>query len=775
MPYNSTDEFLKLLDDLVLDYSISRQNLASFMDYITPIYRTDLENSYSAPMVWIGMYIALASLVCVLAMMADLLHGLCRVKLWFPCKYFRINAAFLTVISVAMKLPVDLTGSMPGDVDQAAKLGSMAFMCIMMANLLPCLATMDNNELLSNIIAMCILVITLVVNVCIQIRTGVVSYNEDTRIHEYVLPEYDVESLGIVKHRNVILAIIYVILLLVLLMIHVCSSLAVLKSKKIIESKYEQGQERASKDIQHPEDETLTFEKLQKHVTNHFIMAGSGSPQFITTCFPTTSASGVICFLITSLHTVTLCLTITDISNKNYNSDYSWSMPVILVTQFIGVVIGTIAPVFRCFATLSFKVSSSIISNHLKVFEVESYWTSKLYDWRRASMKLPFSSYSLKVVIETSKKLILSFCIELQDGVVVVCKIIALIPFVFMICFFYCYRCLKWLLKAVFSSLGEKADQNLERNKHVRPYVLHLQDEMELAERSLEALSDSVNRLIKKGEESQPKNLIELIQKKSTSCFHGVRNFDLMDHHHVPSLLSTVQYQDCWSLPVVTLTTIAISLRTNEGESLLKSVREGLEYVKLVEESLNVTDGYVRIRNEAEILWKEVEIDHKWLGHKLQDYSSQGRTQIVEWFRDTSQNIVFKEGIKDSTRRRNNDNDDSTHRSICANSMYRITKSIFLTYNANTDDEVRRKELFDNLSSMIADIVDACLTNLPQVITKKCHTSEIEKREANVKDAAQLLGKTTQLIERLGDGGVPGIRPSDLPFIDKWRAFLGNS
>ncbi|KAJ0745359.1 hypothetical protein HanPI659440_Chr10g0397841 [Helianthus annuus] len=109
-------------------------------------------------MLWIGMYIAVASLVCILSMMADLSHGLRSRKLWFPCKYFRINAAFLTVISVAMKLPVDLTGSMPGYVDKAAKLGSMAFMCTIMANLLPCLATMNNNELLSNITALCVLV-----------------------------------------------------------------------------------------------------------------------------------------------------------------------------------------------------------------------------------------------------------------------------------------------------------------------------------------------------------------------------------------------------------------------------------------------------------------------------------------------------------------------------------------------------------------------------------------------------------------------------------------
>ncbi|KAF5795186.1 hypothetical protein HanXRQr2_Chr08g0336711 [Helianthus annuus] len=110
-------------------------------------------------MVWIGIYIAIPSLFCILPMVADLLHGFKNKKLWFPCKYFTLNAASLTVIAVAMKLPVDLNNSMAGVVGQAAKFGSMAFMCTMMANLLPSLATMDIKELRSNVIALAVLVI----------------------------------------------------------------------------------------------------------------------------------------------------------------------------------------------------------------------------------------------------------------------------------------------------------------------------------------------------------------------------------------------------------------------------------------------------------------------------------------------------------------------------------------------------------------------------------------------------------------------------------------
>ncbi|CAH1452451.1 unnamed protein product [Lactuca virosa] len=159
------------------------------------VYQSDWQNRFSEPMPFIGMYIALASLFCILAMAADLLHGFRNRKLWFPCKYFTLNAASLTLIAVAIKLPMDLTSLMPGYVDQAAKLGSVAFMCTVMANVLPSLAIMDSKELVSNMIA-----------------------------------------------------------------------LAILKSKQILESKYQAAHQTALKDLELQQPGRLTVEKLKQHV-----------------------------------------------------------------------------------------------------------------------------------------------------------------------------------------------------------------------------------------------------------------------------------------------------------------------------------------------------------------------------------------------------------------------------------------------------------------------------------------------------------------------------
>ncbi|KAL6513851.1 hypothetical protein OROHE_019307 [Orobanche hederae] len=68
-------------------------------------------------MPWVGLYVAVASLICTLAMAADVVQGFRQRKLWFPCRFFTINAASLTLIAIAMKLPVDLTTDMMPDRD----------------------------------------------------------------------------------------------------------------------------------------------------------------------------------------------------------------------------------------------------------------------------------------------------------------------------------------------------------------------------------------------------------------------------------------------------------------------------------------------------------------------------------------------------------------------------------------------------------------------------------------------------------------------------------
>nr|GEV51851.1 hypothetical protein [Tanacetum cinerariifolium] len=809
------------------------------------MFRSKQQNNYSKPMPWIGIYIALASVACILDMVVDLLHGLRHRKLWFPCKYFTLNAASLTVIAVAIKIPMDLNNPMPGLVDQAAKLGSMAFMCTMMANLLPSLATMDSKELLANIIALDILVITLIVNVCIQMRTRIfstdyslivasiyvvmqlmllsihtcsaltilkskqhleskyktgrqtalkdlelqqptgrltveklkqhfigailgtiaplsrcfatLSFKMSTKwilnhIKVFKVESYWTQILSDWKQSSVLFpsssrkfkivihdlksqiltvaikipmdlnnpmpglvdqaaklgsmafmctmmanslpslatmdskellaniialdilvitlivnvciqmstrifsndyslvpASIYVAMLLMLLSIHTCSALTILKSKQHLESKYKTGRQTALKDLelQQPTGR-LTVEKLKQH--------------FISACSATTSASGVICGASTALHIAIMLYVYPWMTD--YLSDYKRSMLVILITQFIGAILGTIAPLWRCFATLSFKMSTKLILNHIKVFKVESYWTQILSDWKQSSV--------------------------------------------------------------LFPSRSAKNPDQLEQKEDLSRYVLQLQDDMELAEKTLKGITKSVNRLIQKAEKRQPVNLLKLLQ--NSRGFEGVKKFDSCC---VPPLLS-VQRLDCWSLPVITLATIALSLP-------------------------NIPN------NTAEF-----EVYQKWLGNKLQKPSPLNTTgMILQWFKNTAKNMVNEVDNMDIR----SVNDNAIYRSISANSMYRITESILLSYHTDIDD-VSQEELFLELSSMISDILAACLTNIPQVIVMKCHTKVIEKREASVNAAAQLLGQATQIMNTLQDRELPTLHADEFPFIDKWISSL---
>ncbi|KAL7594886.1 hypothetical protein Lser_V15G28892 [Lactuca serriola] len=763
MSYNS-DDYLKLVDSVASWNNNTAQYLAHL--WISS-YQGDQQNRYSKPMPWIGMYIALASLFCIIAMVADLLHGFRRKRLWFPCKYFTLNSASLTVIAVAIKLPMDLSTLMPSYMDQATKLGSLGFMCTMMSNLLPSLATMDSKELIPNVISLAVLVITLVVNVCIQLNTGALFYHvvDDGAgfdLHGYVksLPSY------VPDRHNRFTAAIYVGMLLMLLTIYVCSALAILKSKQILESKYQATHDKAINDRYLHQEGKLSVEKLKRHVSYWWIMAGTGSSQFMTTCSVTTSASAVICASSVVLHILLLLFYVENL--WDYKSDYKWSMPVILIIQFLGIIVGTISPLSRCFLALSFKVPIKWIWDHIKISKVESYWTEKLYDWKRSSIPFPSSSRKCKCVMENLKVIILNICIGFQKIVVVACKIIALVPFFVVICVLYCWKWLKAMFCTSCPMLREKPMEHLRKDIDLSWYVLQLHDDIEFANRTLKGMLKSVNHLIETAEKQQPKNLMKLLAK--SRGFEGVARFD---SNRVPAL-SSEEYVNCWSLPLITLTTIAMSLPNIQLDivySFLSGVTEGLVYVALVEKTLNATDDHVSIQEAAKTLWREVEVYNNWLGNKLPKYNPEENTprQILQWLRDTAKSMVTHEVESTDIR---SQNDNSKYSSICANSMYRITETILISCHENIYHEASQEELFEVLSSMIADILAACLTNLPQVILMKCHTSAIEKREVNVHVAAQLLGQTTQIIKSLQDRELPSLSLDDLPFIDKWRCYL---
>ncbi|CAH1442194.1 unnamed protein product [Lactuca virosa] len=98
-------------------------------------------------MPWVGLYICVASLVCTLAMAADVFRGFRQRKLWFPCIFFTINSVSITVIAISTKLPMDLSTDNSDRLGIGAKFVSIMFFVTMLANFLPTLGLMNDKEL----------------------------------------------------------------------------------------------------------------------------------------------------------------------------------------------------------------------------------------------------------------------------------------------------------------------------------------------------------------------------------------------------------------------------------------------------------------------------------------------------------------------------------------------------------------------------------------------------------------------------------------------------
>ncbi|CAA3001738.1 Hypothetical predicted protein [Olea europaea subsp. europaea] len=204
----------------------------------------------NAPMPWIGLYAALASLTWTLLLVLDAVISIHSRKLWFPCRYSALNAVSMTALSIAVKLSMDLTTPMKGKYDQAAKFSSTAFLCISTTHFMPSLGSMSDRDILVNLTALGVLIVTLTVNVIIQVFTGVIEEHFQ----------------GVIVFMN-----IYALIVLS------SSALTVFTSKMYLEDKYKELRARISaEELQG--GELMDFDKLKSRVKKYWVMAETGNP-----------------------------------------------------------------------------------------------------------------------------------------------------------------------------------------------------------------------------------------------------------------------------------------------------------------------------------------------------------------------------------------------------------------------------------------------------------------------------------------------------------------
>ncbi|XP_022865118.1 uncharacterized protein LOC111385001 [Olea europaea var. sylvestris] len=474
-----------------------------------------VQNKLDSPMPWIGMYIAAASVVCSLAMAADAFHGFRSKRLWFPCKYFSFNAMSLTLLAVTLKLPMDFTANTLGMNESIARVSSLVFMLIAMANFMTSLGTMDDNEMLLNLAALGIMIITVIGNV----------YAHLFAMYSY-LP-------GVLYEEIVATGFIFISLVMF------CSSaLTVLTTQSYIECKYQE-MHKIALDEEKVNGPKFPVDKLRLVIKKYWVMAVTGCPQFVMARSVTCTASGLICVLVAlTLIEAYIRIPRLYIAERDFSS-YKWSIKWILYVQSIGVALGIIAPAFRWFSAARFKCSDIGRKSFKIELKIESYWLQRLVDLRESPLPLQIRHHKWKKILHDVRRLLLNCCLGVQYLLVWASELVLVVS----ASFFHHIRKLKIFVMGA-SDDTEGSDYGGDAQLDLTRYVLLLQGEPEIPKKTLKIIWNEVDRMTEKGKRQKPINLIELLHKSNN--FNGVRKFD---NNRVPSLHSQ-EPPNSWSLPV---------------------------------------------------------------------------------------------------------------------------------------------------------------------------------------------------------------------------------
>ncbi|XP_057808829.1 uncharacterized protein LOC131023299 [Salvia miltiorrhiza] len=490
--------------------------------------------------------------------------------------------------------------------------------------------------------------------------------------------------------------------------------------------------------------EALRIDERRSCMMKYWVMAATSNPEFVMARSVVCTTSALLCLIAL----ITLPIAYVFVWKRHEGpSVYKASVEWILYTQTVGVAVATIAPVSRWFVVVSFKYSNM---NRLRdEMKMEKYWVQTLVDLRESFSGLQIGQVKC---LHDLKWFVITFCIGIQILIVLLSKLFVFLSALLMTpCFYFCEQ---------LYSIESDNDKGLNLSR----YVLLLQGEAELPRTAVKNICSEADRIIQTGKGKQPKSLINLVSKSV-----DLKGLGLFDSNQVPSLHSQ-EPPNCWSLPVVTLTSIALAIphaAEKKKEGLLNSVREGLSLAKLVEKTLVKDERRViNIREATDMCWVGVVLYMKWLDIDLKRMSLDCRNskEMLRELSEKAERIVAEYLERPFVE----DPLDWPARVIAANSMYRISRSVVLCVDDDDDDE----GVLEKLCVMIADIMAACFTNLPNVITVMCQGSAIEKREKSVEKAFVLLGKTEEIVEAVQRLEWPPMDHEKAAEIEEWQAWF---
>ncbi|KAL5979845.1 hypothetical protein ACLOJK_038956 [Asimina triloba] len=720
---------------------------------------------YSAPMPWIGLYITAASAACSIAMLVDYVHDIRHRKVWIPCKIFSLNATSLTLLAIATKLPVDLSTPMPGALEQVSKLSGTSLLCIAMAHFMPSIGAMEDSQVILNVVPLVILVITVIVNICIQIGTGV--------IHAFI-PEH----------------IVTLCFMLTMLMFTCSSALAIPTMKGLLKQQLELKCQEMQHMRQPNEPAMSTVESLKRDLKKYMIMALSSNPQYVLARSNLGAAAGIFSYyqaavLIQALVRAMKRSSSVPVCINQSSSEYKWSIGFIVFSQAFTVVVGALAPYIRVMLVeLDFiRIRESqdhqtppvmeIIRKRLftdvkSLRKVKRYWIQNLMEWM--DRHRPLSVFDIQNrfcqrFFHGFKVLIHGFMTRLQVAVIVfgkVCKqsssVFSLVMGILM----------SEMSTRFFSPSGTSGVDFAATNTELRTFVLHLEGEDGLVDKIIHFIDVNTEKWKQEGC-SIAADLINLLKKVSDDHpgFVGEAQFHIANRVQGPS--------NCWALPLVTLTSIALAIPCAQGDQIKQQLRdglsEGLKYIRHVDKSLDSQGRLAKVREAAYVVWHGLHLYNQWLDVDLAAFAAErgGPKNVIEQlankgsrYEDEVESLVKGRGDMKSGLR-------WPPRALALYSMANICKSILITHsNFNIDDA---DALFKQLHVVISDMLGACLADLPRALYMQCHKSSMEAKEDRVMDAACLLGEAENILKVLPTGGLV---VNQGKYVERWRSFMPN-
>ncbi|KAK9138543.1 hypothetical protein Sjap_009137 [Stephania japonica] len=510
-------------------------------------------SSYSSPVPYVGLYIAGATLVCLLLMLSDMISSFRHRIRYLPCKLFSINSVSLFLLATASKLPVDLTTYMPSARDQLSKLSSTAMVCVSIGFLVPSFGINREAESITNLIALGLMVITIVVNVCIQMYTGVIF----SFITEHI--------------------VILCCMILMLFVLKFSTSNVNSEKKIMVDTNRNLFKKNEPKSFIHQ----VKLWYMSSCITN---------PQYLL-CSSSCLVVAVICIicLIFLSHAAFWSLVHPKLEFCKDVSDYGWSISIIVFTQIIFVLLGTLSTIFRCTMMLSLY-SPGVPKPMNQIFEVEAFALNFLTKSREI-MKIVSIIWLSRLLVKTTVTIInVLACLVLE------------IPFFIGLASIWFIALFMLSLCRPSSLITSKSDVL----KVTSPWKEELKDHVasathEFPERIMWICSKNMNKWMDASKRNPPNHLVQLLSQPRSDPPRTYVNMV----QQIGIRASPDGYRlSCLSF-VILERIISVSMPSTLTKSMKQASAEAFEMIYYIDDKINVGNYEDQRKHQlAKILWE---------------------------------------------------------------------------------------------------------------------------------------------------------------------------